>query len=47
MISQNFIESNFPKGKLTLVGGPPAVGKTSFAISLANSMAEVCRSVRN
>lgn len=40
MISQNFIESNFPKGKLTLVGGHPGIGKTSFAISLAISMAE-------
>lgn len=40
MISQNFIESNFPKGKLTLVGGRPNIGKTSFAISLAISMAE-------
>ncbi len=35
MISQNFIESNLPKGKLTLVGGRPNIGKTSFAISLA------------
>lgn len=40
MISQNFIESNFPKGKLTLVVGRPSIGKTSFAISLAISMAE-------
>lgn len=40
MISQNFIEDNFPKGKLTLVGGRPNIGKTSFAISLAISMAE-------
>ena len=40
MISQNFIESNFPKGKLTLVFGRPSIGKTSFAISLAISMAE-------
>lgn len=40
MISQNFIEDNFPKGNLTLVGGCPSVGKTAFAISLAISMAE-------
>ena len=40
MISQNFIEDNFPKGKLTLVGGCPSVGKTAFAISLAISMAK-------
>ncbi len=40
MISQNFIESNFILGKLTLVVGRPSIGKTSFAISLAISMAE-------
>lgn len=40
MISQNFIEDNFPKGNLTLVGGSPSVGKTAFAITLAVSMAE-------
>lgn len=40
MISQYFIETNFTKGKLTLVGGCPGIGKTSFAISLAISMAE-------
>lgn len=40
MISKNFIESCFPKGELTLVGGCPGIGKTSFAVSLAISMAE-------
>lgn len=40
MISQNFIEDNFPKGKLTLVGGRLSVGKTAFAITLAVSMAK-------
>ena len=40
MISQHFIRDNFPKGKLTIVGGRPAIGKTSFAISLAISMAK-------
>lgn len=40
MISQNFIEPHFQKGKLTLIGGRPAVGKTAFAVSLAISMAE-------
>lgn len=40
MISQNFIENNFPKGELTLVGGCPSVGKTAFAVSLAISMSE-------
>ena len=40
MISQNFIEDNFPKGKLTLVCGCPSVGKTAFAVTLAVSMAK-------
>lgn len=40
MISHNFIETYFQKGKLTLIGGRPAVGKTAFAVSLAISMAE-------
>lgn len=40
MISQNFIETNFQNGKLTLIIGRPAVGKTAFAVSLAISMAE-------
>lgn len=41
MISQNFIQNNFPKGMLTLIGGRPAVGKTALAVSLAISMAEL------
>ena len=47
MISHNFIGNNFLKGELTLVGDCPSIGKTSFIISLAISMDEVCRSVRN
>lgn len=39
MITQEFIEQNFPKGRLTLVGGRPAMGKTSFVTSLALSLA--------
>ena len=45
MISQNFIEDNFPKGQLTLVGGRQSVGKTAFAITLAVSMAKRNRKV--
>ena len=39
MFTENFIKKNYSKGKLTLVGGCPAVGKTTFAISLAISLA--------
>lgn len=39
MITNKFIEKTFPKGKLTLIGGHPAMGKTSFAISLTISLA--------
>lgn len=39
MLTESFIKNNFPKGKLTLVGGCPAMGKTTFAISLAISLA--------
>ena len=39
MLTESFITNNFPKGKLTLIGGRPAMGKTSFAISLAISLA--------
>ena len=35
MITQDFIEQNFPKGKLTLIGGRPSMGKTSLLTSLA------------
>lgn len=41
MITKKFIEKTFPKGKLTLVGGRPAMGKTSFAISLTVSLAKL------
>lgn len=41
MLTKKFIEKNFPKGKLTLVGGRPAMGKTSFAISLTVSLAKL------
>ena len=43
MITNKFIEKTFPKGKLTLIGGHPAMGKTSFAISLTISLAELNR----
>lgn len=41
MITKKFIEKTFPKGKITLVGGRPAMGKTSFAISLTVSLAKL------
>jgi len=41
MLTEIFIEKNFPKGKLTLVGGRPAIGITSFAISLTISLCQV------
>ena len=40
MISINFIESNFPKGIVTLVGARPAMGKSAFAISMAINLAK-------
>lgn len=40
MISQEFIMQNFPQGKVTIVGGRPAMGKSSFAASLALSLAQ-------
>lgn len=40
MISKDFIQNNFPKGKLTLVCSRPSIGKTALAVSLAISMAE-------
>ena len=40
MISNNFIESNFPKGIVTLVSARPAMGKSAFAISMAISLAK-------
>ncbi len=41
MLTEKFIEKNFPKGKITLVGGRPAIGKTSFAISLTVGLAKL------
>lgn len=35
MINSSFIQENFPKGKLSVVLGRPAAGKTSMAVSLA------------
>jgi len=40
MLSLEFIQQNFPKGKLTTVSGRPASGKTSFGISLAMTLVE-------
>ena len=39
MLNIDFIEKNFPKGNLSLIGGRPAMGKTVMAISLALSLA--------
>lgn len=39
MLNIDFIEKNFPKGNLALIGGRPAMGKTVMAISLALSLA--------
>ena len=39
MISNHFIENNFPKGIVTLVGARPAIGKSAFAISMAINLA--------
>lgn len=39
MISHHFIENNFPKGIVTLVGARPAMGKSAFAISMAINLA--------
>ena len=40
MLSKEFIQNNFPKGKVTLLAGRPAMGKSSFAVSLALSLVE-------
>lgn len=40
MISTDFIKSNFHKGKLYIIAGRPAMGKSSLAISLALSLAQ-------
>lgn len=38
MINTNYIQKDFPKGKLTIVHGRPATGKTSMAISLCQEL---------
>lgn len=40
MISQSFIQNNFPKGVVTLIGARPAMGKSALAISMAISLAK-------
>lgn len=45
MISSDFILNHFPVGSLSLVKGAPAVGKTSFAISVALRLAQSNRRV--
>ena len=45
MISSDFILNHFPVGSLSLVKGAPAVGKTSFAISMALRLAQSNRRV--
>lgn len=40
MISKELIIHNFPRGKVTIVGGRPAMGKSSFAASLALNLAQ-------
>ena len=45
MISSDFILNHFPVGTLSLVKGGPAVGKTSFAISVALGLAQSTRRV--
>lgn len=45
MISSDFILNHFPVGTLSLVKGAPAVGKTSFAISVALRLAQSNRRV--
>ena len=45
MISSDFILNHFPVGTLSLVKGVPAVGKTSFAISVALRLAQSNRRV--
>lgn len=44
-ISSDFILNHFPVGTLSLVKGAPAVGKTSFAISVALRLAQSNRRV--
>ena len=40
MISDSFIENNFPKGIVTLLGARPAMGKNSFGCSMAINLAK-------
>lgn len=44
-MSSDFILNHFPVGTLSLVKGGPAVGKTSFAISVALRLAQSTRRV--
>ncbi|MGP1409277.1 MAG: DnaB-like helicase C-terminal domain-containing protein [Porphyromonas endodontalis] len=44
-ISSDFILNHFPAGTLTIVKGAPAVGKTTFAISVALRLAQSNRRV--
>ena len=44
-MSSDFILNHFPVGSLSLVKGAPAVGKTSFAISMALRLAQSNRRV--
>lgn len=39
MINTNFTQNDFPKGKLTVIHGRPAAGKTSMAVLLAYELA--------
>lgn len=39
MMDTSLIQKNFPKGKLTVVHGRPAAGKTTMAVSLALTLA--------
>lgn len=40
MINTSFIQKNFPKGKVTVVHGRPATGKTSLGVSMALCLAK-------
>ena len=38
MLSEDYINKMFPKGRLTILGGRPFVGKTSFMLSIARAL---------
>lgn len=38
MLTKKFIEKTFPKGKLTLVGGHPAMGKHPLPFLLLSAL---------